>query len=78
MPTAHPPTAAVTGHPVSGLYPTQHGVWNNVDVGNALSRGLNDGVRLWSEDLQAAGYRLYFTGKWHVSAEEGPPIGARK
>lgn len=56
----------------SGLYPTEHGVWNNVDVGNTLSRGLNDGVRLWSEDLKEEGYKLYFTGKWHVSSEEGP------
>ena len=56
----------------SGLYPSQHGVWNNVNVGNSLSRGLTDGVRLWSEDLKDAGYHMVFTGKWHVSAEEGP------
>ena len=56
----------------SGLYPTDHGVWNNVDVGNTLSRGLSAGVRLWSEDMAEAGYRLFFAGKWHVSAEEGP------
>ena len=24
----------------SGLYPSEHGVWNNVEVGNTLSRGL--------------------------------------
>ena len=56
----------------SGLYPSEHGVWNNVDVGNTLSRGLNDGVRLWCEDMAEAGYRMVFSGKWHVSAEEGP------
>lgn len=56
----------------SGLYPSQHGVWNNVNVGNTLSRGLYQGVRLFSEDLKAAGYRMYFSGKWHVSALEGP------
>lgn len=56
----------------SGLYPSQHGVWNNVEVGNTLSRGLCQGVRLWSEDLKKAGYQLYFSGKWHVSNEEGP------
>lgn len=56
----------------SGLYPSQHGVWNNVKVENALSRGLHDGVRLWSEDLAEAGYHMYYTGKWHVSIEEGP------
>ncbi|HPN83855.1 MAG TPA: sulfatase-like hydrolase/transferase [Victivallales bacterium] len=54
----------------SGLYPSEHGVWNNVDVGSTLSRGLNDGVRLWCEDLRDAGYRMEFNGKWHVSAEE--------
>lgn len=56
----------------SGLYPSQHGVWNNVCNEQALSHGLNPGVRLWSEDLAAAGYDLHFAGKWHVSVEESP------
>ena len=56
----------------SGLYPSQHGVWNNVMVGNTLSRGLAANVRLFSEDLRDAGYRLFFSGKWHLSNEEGP------
>ena len=56
----------------SGLYPSRHGVWNNVCNDQALSRGLKGDVRLWSEDLAAAGYQLHFCGKWHVSAEESP------
>ncbi len=56
----------------SGLYPSQHGVWNNVNVGNTLSRGLYDGVKLFSEDLCEAGYRTSFSGKWHVSDVETP------
>lgn len=56
----------------SGLYPSEHGVWNNVDVPNTLSRGLFDSTRLFSEDLKDAGYDLFFSGKWHVSANEGP------
>ncbi len=56
----------------TGLYPSQHGVWNNVDVGNALSRGLVPGTRIFGDDLRDAGYRLYFSGKWHVSAVENP------
>ncbi len=56
----------------TGLYPSEHGVWNNVAVQNTLSRGLNDGVRLWTEDFAAAGYDLHWTGKWHVSYDEGP------
>jgi len=56
----------------TGLYPSEHGVWNNVCVPNALSTGLKAGVRLWSEDLAEAGYDLHFNGKWHVSYDEGP------
>lgn len=56
----------------TGLYPSQHGVWNNVNVSNALSRGLYDGVRTFSEYLQESGYNLYFSGKWHVSNTESP------
>ena len=56
----------------SGLYPSQHGVWNNVNVGNALSRGLYEGIKLWSEDFREAGYDMYFSGKWHVSDVESP------
>jgi arylsulfatase A-like enzyme len=57
---------------MSGLYPSRHGVWNNVCNDMALSRGLEEGVRLWSEDLAEAGYDLVYTGKWHVSVKERP------
>ncbi len=56
----------------SGLFPSRHGVWNNVCNRQALSTGLNEGVRLWSEDLSDAGYDLHYTGKWHVSVKTAP------
>lgn len=56
----------------SGLYPSEHGVWNNVEVDNAISRGLFEGVRLVPEILKENGYRTIFSGKWHVSGWEGP------
>lgn len=56
----------------TGLYPSQHGVWNNVSVGNALSRGLFDGVKCWTEHFDPAEYRLRTHGKWHVSAYQSP------
>jgi len=56
----------------TGLYPSRHGVWNNVCNDQALSRGLKKGVRTWSEDLVDAGYSMHFCGKWHVSVEESP------
>lgn len=57
---------------MTGLYPSRHGIFNNVLTRTAIHAGLNEGVRCWSENLAAAGYRMRFTGKWHVSAEERP------
>lgn len=56
----------------TGLYPSQHGVWNNICNEQALSHGVKKGVRLWCEDLAEAGYALDFIGKWHVSVEKSP------
>jgi arylsulfatase A-like enzyme len=56
----------------TGLMPTQHGVWHNVHVPNAIARGPFPGTPFWSEALKAAGYRLGFSGKWHVSNTDGP------
>ncbi len=57
---------------MTGLYPSRHGVWNNVCNDWAHARGLKPGIRCWSEDLRDAGYQLGYAGKWHVSVEEGP------
>jgi len=57
---------------MTGLYPSRHGVFNNVNTRTAFQRGLNPGVRLFSEALRAAGYHLAHSGKWHVSNEETP------
>ena len=56
----------------TGLYPTRSGVWNNICNGQRLSYGLNDGVRLFSSDLADAGYRLSWSGKWHVDTRSRP------
>jgi arylsulfatase A-like enzyme len=56
----------------TGLYPSEHGVWNNVNVANTLSEGLAPGVRLFSQELVDLGYDLFFTGKWHISNRERP------
>ena len=56
----------------TGLMPTEHGVWNNVNVASALSRGLHEHVRPWSIDLKTFGYRMLFAGKWHVSNFQPP------
>ncbi len=69
-PSPHCCPSRATFH--SGLYPSRHGVWNNIGNDQAHARGPKPGVRLWSEDLADADYRLAFAGKWHVSMEKSP------
>jgi arylsulfatase A-like enzyme len=52
----------------SGLMPSRHGVWNNVNNAYAINRGPFADVEMFSSDLKSAGYDLRYTGKWHVSA----------
>jgi arylsulfatase A-like enzyme len=56
----------------SGLYPSRHGVWNNISNAQRLSAGIHPDVQLWSKDLRAANYQLHFTGKWHVDTRTSP------
>ena len=69
-PTAHCCPSRATFF--TGLYPSRHGVYNNVSTPTAIHKGLNAGVTTWGEGLRDAGYNLAFTGKWHVSGEENP------
>ena len=57
---------------MTGMYPSRHGIFNNVSTPTAINRGVNPGIEMFSEWLGEAGYRLVFTGKWHVSDIENP------
>jgi arylsulfatase A-like enzyme len=69
-PTAHCCPSRATF--LTGLYPSRHGIYNNVSNPAAIHRTLNEGVGTFSEGLRAAGYHLTYTGKWHVSDAEDP------
>lgn len=69
-PTAHCCPSRATF--LTGLYPSRHGVYNNVLTPTAIHFGLNQGVVTFSELLRKAGYELAWAGKWHVSAHENP------
>lgn len=56
----------------TGLYPSQHNIWNNVEVDGAFSREFFDGVEAFPVSMQRAGYHTIFSGKWHVHGYEGP------
>lgn len=55
----------------TGLYPTEHGVWNNIDLGSSFSKGLYNDIPLFT-DFMKNDYDLYYTGKWHASNIERP------
>ncbi|WP_158234624.1 sulfatase-like hydrolase/transferase [Lentibacillus sediminis] len=57
---------------MTGLYPSQHGIYNNVSNETAIHKTLNEGVTTFAEQLKSAGYSMHFSGKWHISAEENP------
>lgn len=50
----------------TGLYPSEHGVWNNVDTDTAIHLNPYEGTRFFAQSLRAAGYELDYSGKWHV------------
>lgn len=56
----------------TGLYPSRHGVYNNIFNSAAIHTALNPGVVTFGEQLRDQGYRLIFSGKWHVTAEANP------
>lgn len=57
---------------MTGLYPSWHGIYNNVLNQAAIHTSLNPGVVTFSEVLRNAGYAMAWSGKWHVCADEGP------
>jgi arylsulfatase A-like enzyme len=50
----------------TGLYPSEHGVFNNVDTDTAIHYDPYPGTRYFSQSLQDTGYELGYAGKWHV------------
>ena len=75
FPYAYPPMAHCCPSRASfftGLYPSQHGIHNNVLNEQAIGKALKPGVETFSEKLKNDGYNMYFSGKWHVSSDEMP------
>jgi arylsulfatase A-like enzyme len=50
----------------TGLLPHNHGMVDNPHTVEAYRANLKDGLPFWTRDLQQAGYRCGYYGKWHV------------
>ncbi len=57
---------------MTGKYPSEHGIWNNVNTVTAHNHNFHDGIGTFSEHLRDAGYGMYFSGKWHASLNKRP------
>jgi len=57
---------------MTGLYPSHHGIYNNVLNDAALHTSLNPGISTFGEVLKQSGYEMAFSGKWHVCRDEVP------
>lgn len=57
---------------LSGLYPSRHGVFENVNLASAQTTGPLPGTVMFSQRLRDVGYHLTYAGRWHVSRDENP------
>jgi len=56
----------------TGLYPSEHGVFNNVDTDTAIHANPYPGLTFFSQTLRQSGYDLAYSGKWHVARDQFP------
>ena len=56
----------------TGLYPSHHGIYNNILTHTSIAGAINPGCRMFSENMREAGWNLGITGKWHCSRTENP------
>jgi arylsulfatase A-like enzyme len=57
---------------MTGLYPSEHGVYNNVMTNTAIHTDPFPGTAYFSQALRRAGYELGYAGKWHVGRNVTP------
>jgi len=57
---------------MSGLYPSEHGVYNNVTTDTAIHKDPYPGTPFWGLWLKAAGYNMGYSGKLHVGRDVTP------
>ncbi|CAA9577092.1 MAG: Choline-sulfatase [uncultured Thermomicrobiales bacterium] len=57
---------------LSGQFPWHNGILNQIHVPERTRSDMVPGVQTYSQRLRDAGYRLGYSGKWHVSWERTP------
>lgn len=57
---------------MTGLYPSEHGVFNNVTTDTAIHPNPYPGTPFWGQWLKTAGYIMGYSGKLHVGRDITP------
>lgn len=57
---------------MSSMYPSEHGVYNNVTTETAIHANPYPGTHYWGLDLRNAGYQMGYAGKLHVGRDVTP------
>lgn len=58
---------------MTGVYPSEHGVFNNVTTETAIHPNPFPGTQYWPQWLRAAGYSMGYSGKLHVGRDVKAP-----
>jgi arylsulfatase A-like enzyme len=56
----------------TGVYPSEHGIFNNVDNAAAIHADPYPNLQYFSKMLKTAGYDLAYSGKWHIARDVMP------
>lgn len=73
--TTCPVCSPARGTIMTGQYPHSHGITANLHELSNATHELQDRPDLLSRRLQTAGYRLGYTGKWHLGTERSTTFG---
>ncbi|MDP6041816.1 MAG: sulfatase-like hydrolase/transferase, partial [Candidatus Latescibacteria bacterium] len=73
--TACPVCSPARGTVMTGHYPHTHGITSNVHNVGCSVHELRDRPELLSRRLEAAGYQLGYSGKWHLGTNQQSSFG---
>lgn len=68
--TSNPVCSPARGTVMTGQYPHTHGITSNLHNVGCSVHELHDRPALLSRRLESAGYRLGYTGKWHLGTDK--------